>query len=176
MFQPKLYKYYDSVLNNLCARNRRLRRLWKKNVYAGATFNVGPRTVTGKHYDHLNLAYGACAITAIGTYNPKTSGHLVLWDLGLIIEFPPLACIIIPSAIVAHSNTRLAEGERRYSFTQYSAAGLFRWEDCGYMSKTSLQKSGRKLREGQGYWDRAVIDRISTWEEVQAMWARTRAS
>ncbi|PBK60372.1 hypothetical protein ARMSODRAFT_990947 [Armillaria solidipes] len=58
--------------------------------------------------------------------------HLVLWDLKLIIDFPPGSTILIPSAILRHSNTTIAPGECRYLFTQYTAGGLFRWVDYGF--------------------------------------------
>ena len=37
------------------------------------------------------------------------------------------SCIIIPSAMVRHSNASVGEMEKRYSIAQYSASGLFRW-------------------------------------------------
>ena len=33
--------------------------------------------------------------------------------------------VLIPSAVLTHINTRLAQGGRRYSFTQYAAGSLF---------------------------------------------------
>ena len=70
----------------------------------------------------------------MGDYDYTKGGHLVLWDLKLVIEFPPGATILIPSSAIHHSNTRVQQGERRYSFTQYSAGGLFRWADNGYQT------------------------------------------
>lgn len=167
LFEPSIYKLCQSTLDDVCARDPTLRPLFKNNVFAGATFNVGSRTVTRPHRDHLNLAYGACAITAVGTFNPKKSGHIVLHDLRMIIEFPPMATVIIPSAIVKHSNIGIAPGERRYSFTQYSAAGLFRWQDCGHQSKKSLEALGGKLPlSGREYWEQGIA-RLSTWKEVE---------
>ncbi|KAF4586922.1 hypothetical protein EYR40_010939 [Pleurotus pulmonarius] len=40
---------------------------------------------------------------------------------------PPGATLLIPSALVQHSNLPIQNGERQYSMTQYSAGGLFRW-------------------------------------------------
>lgn len=62
----------------------------------------------------------------------KAGQHLVLWDLKVVIEFPPGSTILIPSAALRHSNTAIAKGETRYSFTQYSAGGLFRWVVQGF--------------------------------------------
>ncbi|EEB87712.1 hypothetical protein MPER_14848, partial [Moniliophthora perniciosa FA553] len=52
-------------------------------------------------------------------FNYKLGGHLVLYELGLVIQFPPPSSIAVPSAIVGHGNTTIGEGEERYSLTQY---------------------------------------------------------
>lgn len=58
---------------------------------------------------------------------------MVLWDLRLVIEFPPGSTVLLPSAIIAHSNTPITQGETRYSFAQYTAGGLFRWVENNFM-------------------------------------------
>ncbi len=98
---------------------------WANSIFSCATFNFGPRTLCFRHTDSGNLPFGWCTITALGWFDPKRGGHLVLWDLKLIIDFPPGSTILIPSAILLHSNTAIAPGERRYSFTQYTSGGLF---------------------------------------------------
>ncbi|KAJ7291857.1 hypothetical protein C8J57DRAFT_1212279 [Mycena rebaudengoi] len=95
------------------------------SVFAACTFNFSPHTITAPHLDFGNLAWGWCSITALGNFDPDCGGHLILWDLKLIIRFPPGSTILIPSAILRHSNVRIRPHERRYSFTQYSAGGLF---------------------------------------------------
>jgi hypothetical protein len=65
--------------------------------------NFGPKTMCFPYKDFGNLAYGFCAVTALGRYNPKMGGHLILWDLKLAIEFPPGCTILIPSATLHHS-------------------------------------------------------------------------
>ncbi|KAL0567979.1 hypothetical protein V5O48_014013 [Marasmius crinis-equi] len=60
------------------------------------------------HRDSKNLAFGWCAITVLGNYNWTKGGHLVLWDLKMVIEFPPGSTIYIPSALVCHFNTSIA--------------------------------------------------------------------
>ena len=71
------------------------------SVFPSATYNLGPRTVTYPHLDFLNAAFGWCGITALGSFDYKRGGHLILWDLGLVIKFPPGATIFIPSAIMS---------------------------------------------------------------------------
>ena len=56
---------------------------------------------------------------------------MVLWDLDLVVEFPPGSTILLPSAAIAHSNTSIGRRESRCSFTQFTAGGLFRWTTHG---------------------------------------------
>lgn len=55
---------------------------------------------------------------------------------------------MIPSAFVAHGNTRIQPGETRLSATQYVAGGLIRWVDYGFRSAKSLllSKDGSEKR------------------------------
>ena len=99
-----------------------------------AAYNLGPATVCRPHRDSANLAFGICAITALGRFDPKKGGHLVLRELGLVVEFPPGATALIPSAVITHYNSRIQEGETRYSFTQYAAGSLFSYVDNGMRS------------------------------------------
>ena len=97
------------------------------------------------HTDTGNKANGLCAITALGQFDPKRGGHLVLGQLGLVIEFPPGSTILIPSATVLHGNTPIAENETRMSVTQYAAGGLFRWVRYGFQSERNLRKDNPDL-------------------------------
>lgn len=70
----------------------------------------------------------------MGSFDYKRGGHLILWDLELVIQFPPGSTILIPSSVLYHSNVAIQAGESRYSFTQFSAGGLYRWADNGFKS------------------------------------------
>ncbi|KAJ6586761.1 hypothetical protein B0H10DRAFT_1832028, partial [Mycena sp. CBHHK59/15] len=76
-----------------------------------------------------------CAITALGIFDYTKCGHLVLWNYKLVLEFPPGTTILIRSTAIYHSNIPITSGERRYSFTQYTAGGLFRWVEHGYKTE-----------------------------------------
>ena len=128
---PDLYEYYTSHLSELYKSNPALRPLFPSSIFAAVTYNFGPRTVCFKHLDFANLPFGWCSVTALGSFDPTRGGHLILWDCHLVIEFPPGSTILLPSAIVAHSNTRIAANETRYSFCQYTAGGIFRWVHNG---------------------------------------------
>lgn len=99
------------------------------------------------HTDTGNKANGLCAITAIGQFDSKKGGHLILEQLRLVIEFPPGATILIPSATVTHGNTPIQENETRMSVTQYAAGGLFRWVRYGFQSEKKLRKEDPELAD-----------------------------
>ncbi len=95
----------------------------------------------------------------------------MLWDLKLVIDFPPGSTILIPSAILKHSNTTIGRRERRYSFTQYSVGGLFRWVDYGYRrSKEYWASLGEELAEAKKQRDERWsmgLQMFSTLEELR---------
>jgi len=108
---PELFQHYAGHLALLFSHHPTLEKKIKNSIWPAATFNLGPRTVCVQHRDAANLAYGWCAITALGNFNPASGGHLILWDMKLVIEFPPGATVLIPSSVMVHSNTRLQEGD-----------------------------------------------------------------
>jgi hypothetical protein len=154
-----LYQYYVNHLGQLFQRYRRLRRNFNNSVFACATFNFGPATCTFDHTDPSNLPFGWCAITALGNFDATLGGHLILWDLKLVIEFPPGATILIPSATIRHSNIAIRKSETRYSFTQYTAGGLFRWVDHGFQKEERFQAKLNKR------------ERIEEEETMKNRWA-----
>ncbi|KAJ7435096.1 hypothetical protein B0H11DRAFT_1756505 [Mycena galericulata] len=143
-FQPDIHAYYQNTLDALHEWNPTLKRNFARltSVFTAATFNFGPSTITLPHLDFANLAWGWCAITALGRFDPNKGGHLILWDLMLIIRFPPGSTILIPSAIVRHSNVSIQQGESRFSFTQFTAAGIFRFVHNGFRTDKSLREEG----------------------------------
>ncbi|KAF9033009.1 hypothetical protein BDP27DRAFT_1178607, partial [Rhodocollybia butyracea] len=126
------YSYSKITLDKLYNWNPNLRRLFRNNVWAACSIKFGPFSATYPHVDCANLCFNWCSITALGIFDPTHGGHLILWDLGLFIRFPPGSTILIPSALLVHSNVPVALGEERYSFVQYSSAGLFRWVENGF--------------------------------------------
>lgn len=157
---PQLWKCYHALLNDLTDKHPYLSRLLPCNhsIFTSCTLNVRGVT-TQHHHDHLNFGPGACPVFTVGDFDPTKGGHLVLWDLKLVIEFLSGSLIIILSALIEHSNVPISEGEygvmflvtvlilsnlgeTRFSFTQYSAAGLFRWVDNGYHTDKDLEEWG----------------------------------
>ena len=163
-----MHARYQCNLQNLLNSDPTLKRPFNNSVFAAATFNLGGHVATKVHLDHMNVATGWCGVVALGDYNPKTGGHLVLWDLDVAIEFPPGAVILIPSAILRHSNVAVAPSETRMSFTQYTAGGLFRWEDCGFQTQKHFQEGGyQHTLSGEQRFQEGV-QRFSRWEDLRS--------
>jgi len=121
-----MHARYAANITALRHHHKSLKFPFDSSVFPSATYNLGPRTVTHPHLNFFNAAFGWCAITALGSFDYRKGGHLILWDLDLVIEFPPGVTIFVPSAVTSHSNVTISEGEHCYSVTQYAAAGLFR--------------------------------------------------
>ncbi|OSD03346.1 hypothetical protein PYCCODRAFT_1444670 [Trametes coccinea BRFM310] len=133
LFAPRLHSHYAATLDDLCARHPDLRRNLSRSDFSCMTFNMGPRTRTVPHRDHLNLPYGWCAITALGTFNPKRAQ------------------------------------ESRYSLTQYTAGGVFRWVACGFQSARNAGLSNKDLgSSGQAHWQEG-LQLLSHWSEFDQL-------
>ncbi|KAJ7816299.1 hypothetical protein B0H14DRAFT_3475463 [Mycena olivaceomarginata] len=132
---PRLFDFYVIYMTLLYAHYTHLHCPFKNGIFSACTFNLGPRTCALGHRDFVNLAFGLCTITALGDFDYKTGGHLVLWDCKLVIEFPPGCTILIPSAAIYHSNIPIGCKEHRYSFTQYTTGGLFCWVEQDFKTE-----------------------------------------
>ncbi|KAF9015795.1 hypothetical protein BDZ89DRAFT_962460, partial [Hymenopellis radicata] len=127
------------------------------------------------HTDQGNLAWSWCAITALGNYNPDKGGHLIVWDLGLIIRFPPGSTIMMPSALLTHSNVEIQQDEERMSVVHFSAGGLFRYVQNGCITDKefiaevwpSMTEEGRAVwwSERESRWQNA-LNKMSTWDDI----------
>lgn len=157
---PDLYDYYIDHLGPLFQDDPELKRNFKNSIFPCATVNFGPVTCMFDHVDPCNLPFGMCAITALGNFNHSQGGHLVLWDLKLVIEVPAGATILLPSATLRHSNTAIQPGETRFLFTQYAAGGLFRWADQGKQCTKAFWAS---LSDDE--WEEEMAKSEARWRE-----------
>ena len=62
----------------------------------------------------------------------------------VVIEFPPGSCILIPSAVISHSNIPVQEHEERASITSYCPGGLLRFEAAGCRTLKQMRKEDPK--------------------------------
>ncbi|KAJ7018840.1 hypothetical protein C8F04DRAFT_976580, partial [Mycena alexandri] len=159
LWAPRLYQYYRVHDAGLRLHHSHLRRPFKTSVFFCVAFNFGRNVWTFKHRDVLNLAFGWCAVHALGRYNATLGGHLVLWDLKLVIKFPHGALILLPSATIAHSNIPVQEGEERVSFTQFSAGGIFRYVDNGCNTVEGFEQADPKE------YEQVMARMASRWQE-----------
>ncbi|KAJ7612132.1 hypothetical protein FB45DRAFT_760139 [Roridomyces roridus] len=167
-----IFSAYHRNKRSLLARQPGLRRLFPKSPSAAITTNLGPFSVSPPHADHGNKADGMCCITVLGEFDPDQGGHLVLWDYDLIVCFPPGCAILIPSAVVTHSNTPIQDGEERFSLIQYTAGGLFRWAENGYKTDlawkagASAEDHAARERARQARWQKA-LNNFSRWKDIK---------
>ncbi|KAF8133149.1 hypothetical protein K438DRAFT_2128737, partial [Mycena galopus ATCC 62051] len=85
VFAPLLTAFLASQISLLAKWNQALQWPFLGSIFAACTFNFGPRAATRPHLDFGNLTWSWCAITALGWFDPDRGGHLILWDLKLII-------------------------------------------------------------------------------------------
>jgi hypothetical protein len=165
----RLHTLYEEVSEKLFMTQEELVQNFSGCVYAAATANLGDQTVTKFHRDLANKAEGLCAIWSLGKFDPKKGGHLVIPAAKLIIEFPPGSMILIPSGILTHGNTKLSPGERRMSFTLYSAGGLFRWVDYGCRTAKEVKRSSKA--EDQQLPREMKAKAATAYHQALARWA-----
>ncbi|KAJ3777271.1 hypothetical protein FB446DRAFT_634381 [Lentinula raphanica] len=139
LWAPRLYAEYQHTDKIMRDKLPHLPRNFPSTVFAAAAFNLGGKVWTFKHRDFLNWPFGWCAITALGRFDPARTGQIILWELKLVVDFPPAATILIPSAVITHSNTPVADGDARMSFTQYTAGPIFRWVENGCRTEKELE-------------------------------------
>lgn len=140
MYAPKIYEEYRSKLSCLFERYAHLEQNFVNSIFPAATFNCGRRVVTLDHVDSTNVPFGLCAIFSCGSYDPIHGGHLILFDLGLVIRFPPGSTILVPSGTLRHGNVSIQPDETRQSFTQYCPGGLLRWVAYGFQAMGQAAK------------------------------------
>ena len=158
-----MYRDYRNILTQVCDNHPHLKKNFGNSVFAAATFNFGPQACTRPHKDHLNIPTGWCAVVSLGNFNADEGGHLIVWELNMMIRFPRGCTIFLPSALFRHSNTTVPDGQRRYSFTQYTAGGLARWVECGFQSQKEFLRSGHTFeRSPQQRWEEGLA-RFPKW-------------
>lgn len=90
-----------------------------------------------------------------------------MFDFKLFFKFPSGTTVLLSSAGLRHGNTRLAGGDKRYSFTQYCSGGLIRWVANGYRLVGPIPDDEREQIDaamGEG-WE-AQLERLSNWNNL----------
>ncbi|KAJ3837447.1 hypothetical protein F5878DRAFT_539433, partial [Lentinula raphanica] len=170
-FSHKNYMQYRLTKDELLQKQPELQTPFPDTSFAAVTFNLGPRSYSPPHMDADNSASGWCADTAMGAFDPDKGGHLVLWDLGFVVRFPPGSTILFPSALITHSTIPIQEHETRYAMIQYSSGGLFRWRENGFKSDKAFlsQASPSELIDRQSArasrW-KLALQKFTRWTDI----------
>jgi hypothetical protein len=120
-FFPKVFLDVAQATGRLMDVYPMLRRAFSRSVYPAAAVNMASRGVSGQHRDAADSPGVPCSITSMGKYNSTLGGHLILFELKLVIEFPVGCTILIPSGGITHANTDIQPGEVRHSLIQFCA-------------------------------------------------------
>ncbi|KZP08486.1 hypothetical protein FIBSPDRAFT_694812, partial [Athelia psychrophila] len=149
LWMPKLMQHYSELQLELIGINNMLTAVFPDSPFCALTINMGPQTVCLPHRDYWNIAYGTCPIGVLGSFNHRTGGQLILHEPKLVIELRRGDIMFIPSAALTHENAPIVAGEKRYSFTQYTAGGLFRYIWCdGRLAKNLRGADAREYKMG----------------------------
>ncbi|KAJ7799863.1 hypothetical protein B0H14DRAFT_3092721 [Mycena olivaceomarginata] len=168
-FTTLLFSLYASKLYSLYERTRKALEQTPSSLQSPSI--LGHAHLPRRHLDFANLSWGWCSITPLGSFDPDFGGHLILWDLRLVIRFPPGSTVFIPSAIIQHSNVPIWSHETRSSFTQYTAGGLFRWVRNGFRTNedfengASVAEKALCAAEAETRWEDGM-DMFSTIDEL----------
>lgn len=175
-YAHKIYKEYHVTHQEHLQRRPDLRSYFPKGVFAAFSVNMGPCSFSPPHMDADNCAYGWCPDTALGLFDPDKGGQLVLWDLRVVIRFPPGSTVLFPSALITHSTLPIQAHEERYAVLQFSSGGLFRWRNNGWCSDKSFlaHASAEQLREREAArvcrW-KIDLQKFTRWQDlVQGDW------
>ncbi|KAJ7020703.1 hypothetical protein C8F04DRAFT_973735, partial [Mycena alexandri] len=132
------------------------------SIFSAASFELGGlhcRTIA-QGIPHRFLPGAFSILTALGKYNHNCGSHIILWELGFVISFPPGASIILPTGVIHYSFVRVRPDETRYSLLQWAGSGITRYLRNGYnMDLDFAQASEAKpaAREERRKADHAAV-------------------
>ncbi|KAJ7040104.1 hypothetical protein C8F04DRAFT_889615, partial [Mycena alexandri] len=115
-FAPAAHAIAHDVTSSLLAQDSALAQPFP-GAWTTAAFGVGPRIVGDTHHPSA-APWCWVALTALGNFDHQRGGHLIFWDLGRILEFPPGATILLPP-LLRYTVADIQEGETRYTLAQY---------------------------------------------------------
>ncbi|KAJ7741966.1 hypothetical protein DFH07DRAFT_750743, partial [Mycena maculata] len=121
------------------------------SVFSAATFELGGPHIRARPIglpDRFQ-ANSWSILTALGVYAPLHGGHIILWDLGLVVSFPAGSTILIPAGIIRYSFVKVRAGERRYSLLQWAGAGVDRWLENGMRTDEEFAAEASRLQHQQ---------------------------
>ncbi|KAF7335839.1 hypothetical protein MSAN_02330100 [Mycena sanguinolenta] len=140
---PKLYENAHERIHCLLEHVKSDLRTFPTSAFTCVAFNFGPQVSTTLHRDWTDMAGDMCAVVALGNFDPTKGGHLVLWELKLLVEFPPGSLILFPSALISHANIPVGPGETRTSVVQYTPGMLCRFVENNFRTEKQIKKRSK---------------------------------
>ncbi|KAJ7843686.1 hypothetical protein B0H13DRAFT_1648320, partial [Mycena leptocephala] len=141
-FAPKIYAYTENSTDLIYKFDEDLRRELP-GVFPAAEFDLGELGSAPRLQDK-DVLHGWRALTALGTYDSRYGGDIILWDDGFVLRFPPGATFLFPAALMRYSFVEVQPGEKQYTFSQYSPAGLHCYITNGYVSDSTFERTADK--------------------------------
>jgi hypothetical protein len=164
---PLVFIFVRDVLLKLFDRYPWLAMPFDGSMFPALSINFGRRSISFDHRDYQNAPGVPCSITALGRFDHTRGGHLVLFDYGLVSEFPSGSTAQILSGCARHGNTQVGADDTRYSIIQYMAAGLWRHVEYGYRVTDELSLEEQKEFERTAPARlQSVVDMFSTPSSV----------
>ncbi|KAK7052787.1 hypothetical protein R3P38DRAFT_2502653 [Favolaschia claudopus] len=146
------------------------------SIFSAATMELGgPHLNLRDHRGDLRdlEAAGWTILTALGKFRAFHGGHVIFWELGLVIQFPPGSSILLPAGLIHYSFVKVDPDETRFSLLQWAGAGVRRFLDNGCRSDmefaakaTPNQHAGREHRRNRAH--EIVIDSFPHVTEFKA--------
>ncbi|KAJ7184056.1 hypothetical protein C8R46DRAFT_882930, partial [Mycena filopes] len=127
-FAPRLLAHTRELKEKICEHDPFLRAPWEDSVLPATEFFLGDAE-SPPRIDDLDAIWGWRSLTALGDYNPRWGGELILWEERMVFKFPPGATFLFPGSMSRYSFTQIQEGETCYAFSQYAQAGLFHYAE-----------------------------------------------
>jgi hypothetical protein len=144
----------------------------RRNYYGRALLAKRPNLLKtwAEHTDPGNAPCISCSVTPEGPYDADRSAHFILFDLFLIVRFPPGSTIQLCSAGLRHGNTPIHPDDRRACIIQYCAGGLKRHIDYGFRTEEELFNTDRALlREIMGDAKERAREAMSLYSTLSSL-------
>ncbi|KAK7022082.1 hypothetical protein R3P38DRAFT_2532923, partial [Favolaschia claudopus] len=103
------------------------------SVFSAITLELGgPHRILSPFGPHGHFDPSTwCIITSLGIYDFRLGGHIILWDIGWVLQFPPGASILLPPGLVRYSFVKVRPHESRYLLIQFAGSGIRRFFENG---------------------------------------------
>lgn len=120
---PKKHARYEECQKGHLHRNPSLHPP-SDSTFCAITVNLGPQSVTKFHKDGGDFGTGIGGNTALGPFDGKKGGHLVLHEAKLVVQLLPGETLLFPTAMFTHENIGIGAEEERFSLATYTPGGM----------------------------------------------------